>query len=1212
MRQSAITCIALLLILTCGLALAQSGTSRVTGVVQDKTGAIVPGAAVTLTNEGTQIQFKTTSSSQGVYAFDGIQSGSYSISAEGKGFSKYTSKGNVLSVGQPMTVNAIMQVGASSETVEVSGTAEQVQTSTSGNSGNVVDSVTIQTLPIVGSRGRNPLNFLNYQPGVVNTDGAGGGVHVHGARDRAWNFTLDGVDNNETSAGGSNFAPLRTNPDAISEFRVITGNPTAENGRNSGAQVTMVTKSGTNAFHGNAFFFYQSPFLQANEISVINAGLKRPQFLQNIGGGSIGGPIIKNKTFFFTNVQLLHTRRSRIVNSRVYTQLARQGQFRYVSGGKNGPAGSPTAAVDANGDPLPGLNVTTYTIPGQNGLPLDPAVQAVLGKTPMPNDFTTLGDGLNIASFTWTAPELEKQVDEVVKIDHVFNASHSIFGRWSSGHQNTVGDFVNGGWAPFPTSPNVVDTLRTPRNLALNWRWNLNPRMTNEFIAGMNRFGFNFANPDSNFKTNTPLVLNDVTMPFQNYIGNARFLTTFQLADNFTTVHGAHTLKFGTNMRYQRHIDQRGSIGSLNAQPFVDFSTSVNSVNYGALPGQFATPTGINTSVDRATLSKAINNLLGRYGNVAQGFVANLTSDTFNPPGTLLHADFRLPEYDFYFQDSWKVKDNLVVDLGLRWEIKGTPTTTNNSIFRPDQRLAVGSPSTNNAKWVKGSLYNTDWNNFGPSIGFAWDPFHSGKTSVRGNYRVAFDRMNTFALSSGIFQGMPGLVAQVTKSTGGLLSGGLPSLTPTTTPSALRTPPAFSTNSMTVIDPIFQTPTTNMWEFGIQREIARNTVVSVSYLGRHGSHLIGGYDANAVDLTSNGFLDAFNLIKSGQSSTLMNTLLANYPGKPSAMTGSQWLLAGGSPFQTNLTTNSIATMAATISQKLGAGSVPVLTLDGLPTTFFQAFPQFTGAMNVIDSGDESNYHAMEAQISHRYSGGLSYQFSYTLSKSLDNRSFDPTFTRVARGAAQSASATPYNIKQRSLNYARSDFDRRHAVQGAFVYELPFGNGKRWLHNGNGLLDRVIGGWEYAGIVNLSSGRPFTIYSGSNTFSNVVQTPASCSGGACAADMGHIHWIGGIPYLIDPITQKSNFTVPAAGSLGNKGRNAFKLPHYFDMDMAIGKKTRITENQFIETRLEMQNAFNNVMYSLPESSIITSSVFGRERGAGGYPSRKMQLSLKYTF
>jgi hypothetical protein len=253
------------LVLTTLLAFAQGTTSRLTGMVTDASGSPVPGVNVRLTNEGTGQSFTASTSESGVFIFESIQVGTYSVAVEANGFKKFLAKGNVVNIGQPTTVNVRLEVGAVTESIEVSGAYEQVQTSTSGNIGNLFSERVIKDLPIVGTRGRNPLELVLRQPGVTSGANTGGGVHVNGARDRAWNFTVDGIDANETSAGGSNFAPIRTNPDGLAEFKVLTSNATAEFGRNSGAQVAMVTKSGTNEFHGSGFWFYRTPRLNANE-----------------------------------------------------------------------------------------------------------------------------------------------------------------------------------------------------------------------------------------------------------------------------------------------------------------------------------------------------------------------------------------------------------------------------------------------------------------------------------------------------------------------------------------------------------------------------------------------------------------------------------------------------------------------------------------------------------------------------------------------------------------------------------------------------------------------------------------------------------------------------------------------------------------------------------------------------------------------------------
>src|SRR5262245_35635844 len=365
------------LFLVCCLAVAsgQGTTSRVAGTVQDANGAAVSGAMVTLTNEATGVSFTTQTSDSGAYAFDLVQAGKYTVLVEKQGFKKFISQANPVNVNQPATINAALETGGLTETVTVQAGAEQVQTSTSGNIGSTIEQKTLEALPIVGTRGRNPLDLLNFQPGVVIGGNTGGAVNVNGSRDRAFNFTLDGIDINESTAGGSNFTPLRPNPDSVQEFQVVTSNFTAELGRSSGAQVTLVTKSGTNQFHGNLFEYYRTPRVDAKSYPVTIARTPKDQFVQHIFGGSIGGPLfnpgfgegtktgwLRDKAFFFVNLQLLRAYDTALVTRTVYTQAARQGAYRYAIGTAsaprtNIPAGNSNAVVDLNGNPtLPVCN----------------------------------------------------------------------------------------------------------------------------------------------------------------------------------------------------------------------------------------------------------------------------------------------------------------------------------------------------------------------------------------------------------------------------------------------------------------------------------------------------------------------------------------------------------------------------------------------------------------------------------------------------------------------------------------------------------------------------------------------------------------------------------------------------------------------------------------------------------------------------------------
>jgi hypothetical protein len=1221
-----------LLFASISAALAQS-TSRVIGAVQDTSGAVVSGATVTLTNEATKVSVQTTTTSAGTYVFDGIVPGTYTITIEASGFATLTATGNVLTIAQPLVFNGTLQVGQATEKVEVTAGAQLVQTETSGNLGALIDQRAVETLPVVGSRGRSPLQLVELVPGVVdggpyNSSGAniaGGGVIVNGSRDRAWNYTLDGIDINETSAPGSNFSPLRTNPDSISGFRVITTNATAQYGVTSGAQVIMDTKAGTNQFHGNVFWFYQTPGLNANDPGNKENGIGRPQFIQHIPGFSIGGPIIKNKTFFFVNTQFLHASQDLYVNSIVLTQSARQGTWRYVTQPANcgdncphnTPYGQSGASVDVNGNPV--VPVSSYNIAANDPqhIGLDPAIQSFIGLTPLPNNFQ-IGDGLNEAGYQFLAPEEERQVDFVVRIDHQFNAKNSIYGRWAHGHQNTIGDSGNGGLQPFPNAPNIVNTLRQPRNLAIGWRYTPGATVTNELIAGMNRFIFNFINPDPNYLHNPPYLFNNgLALPRQNYVGNLRVLTDIQLLDNFTLLHGAHAWKFGANLRYQRHIDDRGSIGNYDAQPLWLFDTGVARVDQST---GFTLPSDINTTYDLPTLKGDINNLLGRVGTLEQGFVA-ANANAYAPAGTHLRDDFRMPEYDFYVQDTWKVRPNFVLDAGLRWEIKLAPRTSANFNLHPNQPVDIAAPATTTMAWVPGKIYKDAWHDLAPTIGFAWDVRGNGKTSIRGNYRLAHDRINTFVLSSTIFQNLPGeaLSAPYTGNAGMRISqGGIGVPPPSARPIDFRQPPPFSTGGNTVVDPNWQPAQVSQWSLSVQHQVTSNSVAEFAYVGHHAVHLFGAYDANQAEIFRNGFLQAYLTAQSGQDSPLIDQLLQNDPSRPAGEPGSQYLFdPNTSPYIGDVNLGSVAMVAEDIGQALDANGN---SINPNNLNFFYRFPQYAGGLIVLDSNDWSNYNALQASWRGRAFHDLSFQANYTWSKSMDTRSFDPTFSTVVGGSSTyGSSSTPFNIYNRKLNYGPSDADRTHVVQGVWTYEIPFGSNGRWAKHWGAWGDRLIGGWEIAGDTIMESGRPTTIYSPAYTITNLVRTPASCD--HCSRNMLKVHRdpSSGLLTYVTP-TQFAKFSSPGPGQFSNVGRNYFRLGPYSVLNLSVGKVTHIAESHSLELRIEMQNALNSQHYDVPASIRINSPEFGIAQpglvaNAGyslGSSPRTVQLSAKYAF
>ncbi|MBO0857368.1 MAG: hypothetical protein J2P21_02750 [Chloracidobacterium sp.] len=635
-------------------------------------------------------------------------------------------------------------------------------------------------------------------------------------------------------------------------------------------------------------------------------------------------------------------------------------------------------------------------------------------------------------------------------------------------------------------------------------------------------------------------------------------------------------------------------------------------------------------AVDLTRLQNTINDLLGRVGTVSQAFVSDPNNPgQFAPAGTRWLYTANYPELDFYAQDNWRLRPNLTLDLGVRWEIKLNPSSDGRPIMIPNQPLTLGSDPTNTLKWTPGDLFKNDFRKVLPSIGFAWDPFKSGRTSIRANYRISSDRIATQLFAGSIFLSTPGNALGATNTTygqgGGLFRNVGPviaALTPSSTPDALRQPVAFSTGSINVVDPSLQFPQVHSWTASFQREISKNNVLEINYIGKHAVHLLGGYNANQVNVNAKvpgqgeSFLDAFNNIRANPSynSPLINLI---FSGNAANNGGTARFRATNT---TNIPLGNVGAAAVVASQKtcvaddVTAGICSnaqigkrLFDLYGF-SSLLQPFSQFTGGLNVFDSNDHSWYHGLEIIFKRRVSSGLSAQISYTLSRSMDNRSWDPSLSTISTGSGQSASSTPFDNSDRNLNYAWSDFDRRHVLQGSYFYDLPFGKGKAFGSRLPRRLDYVIGGWQLSGLLQLQSGRPFTVYSGLTTFSNVVNSTADCND--CSRDMGSLVVESGRNFWFDA-GARAKFSAPAPGSIGNTGRNFFIQPPYFQTDASLSKQFRITERVNFEFRVESTNLTNTPSFSAP-TAVLTSSIFGRINDSVDSAARRIQFSGNINF
>src|SRR5688572_28788888 len=511
------------------VAVAQTSTSRITGRVIDSKQASIPGASVSITNEATGVSQTQTTTEAGVYAFEALPVGNYTITVEQTGFKKFVKTGSHLEVNNPLTVDVVMEVGQVTEVVTVQGGPDQLQTA-NATLGNVVEQKAIETLPL---NGRNPLTLLLLEPGVVQRSfgGAGSGVHVNGSRDRAYNVTIDGIEANESSVPNPVSNLYRINPDNVQEFKVTTNNATAEEGRNSGASISIGTRSGTNEFHGTVFEFMRNTALNSNEFFVNARGTEKPEIKLHQFGAEVGGPIIKNRTFFFGSWQGQNTKFTQPIDQTfgfpvIYTPSALAGKYRYLKGGVNSPqlVDSKTGALAAGVRECVGATdtncIATYDIfandPRRIGI--DPVIAKLFNSYPKPNDYST-GDGLNTATYAWNPPTRNEGPNYAIRVDHMINEKNSVYARFLYADQNTRGgDPLNSRPQVFPGFPPLGEVFRGTKNLSVGLRTQITPTIDNEFIVGFARFSFLFTQGETNpdFPNIVPFTFNNASLPYIN------------------------------------------------------------------------------------------------------------------------------------------------------------------------------------------------------------------------------------------------------------------------------------------------------------------------------------------------------------------------------------------------------------------------------------------------------------------------------------------------------------------------------------------------------------------------------------------------------------------------------------------------------------------------------------------------------------------------
>ncbi len=1223
-----------LLVVTAAPGLAQTSTSRISGTVTDPSGAIVPGATVTAINEATGVALTQVSSEGGLFSFPSLSPGLYTIKVELAGFKTAENKGNVLEINTPLIVNVRLQVGGANEIVSVTGDYQKLET-TNAKMGNTIEQKAIESLPL---NGRNPLSLLTLEPGVVQRSygGAGAGMHVNGSRDRAFNVTIDGIDANESSVPNPMSNVYRLNPDNVQEFRTVTSNATAEEGRNSGANISIATRSGTNDFHGRVFEFFRNTALNSNEFYTnaiadpdpVTGKAPRPDIKMNQFGAEVGGPIFKNKTFFFASYQNQRIKTTQPIDQTygapaLYSPTLMSGIYRYwiadpttpfVFGGQTIRQNSPLLVDPKSGElksgiPVCSSSILTNCVANYNiyasdpkGIGADPKLAAIFKTFPTPNNYSASGDGLNTATYYWNAPADFKGPNVLFRVDHTFNENNHVFARYMFADYNTLkGDPLNGRPMVYPGFPPLGEVFRRTQGLAASWRRVISTNMVNEFTMGFSRFVYLFTQGEANptWPDVAPFAFANLTYPYLNTPRTFRAVTTPQFIDNFSIIHGKHVLEFGANIRLYEHNDERGQPGGINVTPSMSFSGSTRT------PPGFVTPTvgsttkaGIN-STDNSRLLGAINDLTGIPARLSQNFLGDLNSDTFLPyktgnSVTMWAEGHRLKQFNFFFQDEWKLRPSLTLNYGVRWEINKAPTEAGGRVYLPDKPID-GSQGPVTFVHADAWLKTNNLRAVAPRVAIAWSPFGSQKTVIRTGYGIYFDPLNSFMVTA-VAGKIPGLVTSCSSTIGGSTTPGCvaaPDLRinqgfpyeldpPTVKPSSYLTPTAqlySNAPSMTSVDPYMGLPTVHQWNLSVQRELPGGFVAQAAYVGHRGTHLMRLYNINQID--ADPVIPSFRIMQANYNAGCR----PDGTGCPAGVTGTPVpIVANGSIPASLVSTiiNSSTTIGYLPQNNVGLFAQRIeqntLNLNLRPNQQFST-------VSYIDSGGDSYYHALQTTLRKRFDRGLLLGLSYTFGKSIDDQSIDPVGASSGGGFSTTASRYAVDIRDWRAERGRSDFDRTHVVSVTAVWELPVGRGKLLGSSFKGPLNAIVGGWTLNGISTYQTGEPFSVMSGVYTASNGHTSRAALVGAMPEMKLQQLPGIAGPSFFAD----SSAFQFPELGSTG-MGRNLFTAQAYYNLDLGITKNFKLTERVNMDFRMEMFNALNHPNFDNPRDASTGSPVF----------------------
>ncbi len=1225
------TCI-LLCMLGAG-AQAQVSSTSLRGTVMDSTGALVPGAAVAITNPANGFSATQTTDSSGRYSFPQLMPGTYTVHVSAAGFAATDRKAQLL-VSEPATIDVKLGVVAAEQNVNVSAEAETLN-STDASIGNAMNNQFIQAVP---TEGRNVPDLLSVQPGVlylgknVNQDTDSRSGAVAGARSDQGNVTLDGIDDNDQVNGYAFTGVLRSTQDSTEEFRVTTSNSTADQGRSSGAQVSLITKSGTNSFHGSAYEYYRPPFAAANDWFYKQAEIENGQpniaskLLRNTFGGSLGGPVRKDKLFFFFNYEGQRTSENLVETRTVPSASYRAGNLTYEDAN-----GSLTTLNPAQLSTLDGACTANGVCPwGPGG---DPNVLRYWSQYPLNTSFNT-GDGYNTGAYTFSSPAPASLNTSILKVDYVLNDRNRFFVRGNLQKDTTDGD------EQFPGQPASYVIEDNTKGLVGGYTWAPTASLVNDLRYGYVRQGY------SNRGVGTG---NYVDFRFVDQF-NAETRTTIvnvpvhNIVDNLSWSKGSHTIQLGGNWRLitnNRSTDAL-SYSSANSNPY----WLNNEPDPSALDGVPAYSQGFANSflIAYANLVGTVPQLNSQYNySVNRGGGSGALLDQ----GAFLNRSFRTNEFEYYVSDSWRATPKLTLTYGLRhtllqtpYEINGqqvTPTIDTDAWYKQREAAAqagqVYEPLLQFVPSGKGNGRPGYWPrqklNIAPRISIAYAP--DPRTTLRAGFGLYYDHygqsvVNTFDQegSFGLTNAFVNPAAGYGTETAPRFTGkrDLPNIDTGPSPgNPIQFPYAPSATNFLItegIDNKLKTPYSEVIDASVQRQIPGGLTLEVDYVGRLGRHLLQQLDltqpVDFVDTQGGG--DYF------AAGTALSRQVDAHHGDPNAQVDAipyfehvfSYLAKPSESATQFIYTNEWAPYRYTYGESTSLADLDFYCYYGCPlgTRFFQG--QFS-TLNATASIGMSYYNAAQVIVRHPSSHGLQYDFNYTFSKSID---YGSDAERSKPLGASGSFSTIENTWNPALNRAVSDFDTRHLISWDWVYEVPFGRGRRYGSNIGRWEDAALGGWQVAGLGRWSSGLPFSV--NEPGYTTDWEFPAFAVPNGKVAVHKHLDANGTPQVFANPGAINSGvrspdgpMRLPYPGEAG--GRNIFRGDGFFEVDASVSKSWILYRESRLSASWEAFNFTNSVRFDTnPNTSLgnqLTSGSLGKYSAVLNRP-RVQQFSLRVDF